>query len=148
MPMDISTTGKSGYKIKSKNSSVLFENGQIVLDGQPPFKISEPGEYEVGGVSVIGVQDPEGKIFVVELDGMRTAFLDKVTHKLTELQVEEIGPVDIAVLPNLVAEVATQVDSWVILCETGAETPAVPKYSVTADKLPTETTTVVLERKG
>ncbi len=148
MPMDISTISKSGYKIKGKSASVLFENGQIILEGEKPFKITDPGEYEVGGVSVIGVQDVEGKIYIVELDGMRVGILDKITHKLTELQVEDIGPVDIAIFPVLNAEVATQVDPWVILCETGSDTPAIPKYSVTADRLPTETTTVVLERKG
>jgi hypothetical protein len=146
--MDISCAGKNGFKIKGKMATCLIDNGAVVLEGENSFKITDPGEYEVGGVSVIGVQDQQGKIYVIEMDGIRTALLDNPTDKLSEKQIEEIGPVDIAIIPKLNSELVTQIDPWVILCETGSESPAVGKYSITADKLPTETTTVVLERKS
>lgn len=146
--MDITTLGRAGYRLKGKNASVSVENGRVVVDRDKPFEISAPGEYEVGGVSVVGVDDPNGKIYVVELDGLRTAFLMDVTTKLSEGQVEEIGPVDIAVIPVLNPELATQVDPWVIICEKGSESPPIAKYSVTSDKLPTETQTVILDRRG
>jgi hypothetical protein len=146
--MDIFTVGKSGFKIKGKSAVAVVDHGEVVLEREKPFKITEPGEYEVSGISVIGVQDETGKIYVIEMDNLRIAYLENINHKLTEKQIEEIGPVDIAICPVLNSDLLTQVDSWVIICETGSDVIPVPRYSVTLDKLPTETTTVVLERKA
>jgi hypothetical protein len=62
--------------------------------------------------------------------------------------VEEIGPVDIALLETANPELTGQIDPWIMVVEKGSDLIAVPKLSITADKLPTETQTVVLERKG
>lgn len=146
--MDISTTGKNGYKVKGKNALLTVEDGKVKIDREKPFIVDSPGEYEVEGISIIGIQDSVGKIYIVELDNVRVSFIDGVGEKLTPEQVEEIGPIDIVVLQNLNQEVAKQVDPWVVITETvSPDLPAIAKYSVTSDKLPTETQTVVLERK-
>jgi hypothetical protein len=146
--MDIATLGGTGYKIKGKNAVVLVEDGKVKIDREKPFVIDSPGEYEVSDVSVIGIQDSVGSVYVIEADNLRICVLTGIGEKLNQEQVEEIGSIDIAVLPKLNLEVVKQVDPWVVLTETTSpDTTAVAKYSITSDKLPTEIQTVVLERK-
>lgn len=147
--MEISSLGVAGFRIKGKNSLVQIERGIVTLGSDKPFKIDAPGEYEVGGVSVMGINDQNGaKIYVVELDGIRLAVLGKIEGKLTDAQIEEMGSIDILLCSAPTTEVVSQIDPWVIVTEVAPEgSTKVPKYLITADKLPTETTTVVLERK-
>lgn len=145
--MEIVTHPKSGYKLKAKTGSVIVDTTGIIIEGDKPFRITSPGEYEVGGVSVIGVADPAGKIYVIELDSLRVCYLENVTTKLTSPIIAEIGPIDIVVVSAIVPEIISQIDPSVIVAEKGAEIAAVAKYAVTLDKLPTETQTVILERK-
>ncbi len=94
------------------------------------FVIDSPGEYEVGGVSVIGLV---GGGYVVEMDGMRLCTATKST---------EAGAIDILLLPELDAEMVKQIDPWVIMT-TGKE-EGMAKYTISRDKLPTELTTIWL----
>ncbi len=71
-----------------------------------PFIVSEPGEYEVGGVFVYGVQDPladEGKkrpiLFRIEAEDMVVAFLGNLKRPLTNDEIDGLGNVDILILP-------------------------------------------------
>lgn len=71
--------------------------------------ISGPGEYEVMGVSIIGYQtfhdDKKGlergknTIYVYEMDSLRIAHLGDLGHTLSEGLVEEIGTIDILMIP-------------------------------------------------
>jgi L-ascorbate metabolism protein UlaG (beta-lactamase superfamily) len=71
--------------------------------------IEGPGEYEIMGVSIIGYQtfhdDKKGEergkntIFVFEMDGMRIAHLGDLGHILPSNLVEEIGTIDILMIP-------------------------------------------------
>ncbi len=102
--------------------------------GSGPFVINGPGEYEVGGVSVIGVatyhDNQEGKergantVYVVEMDGLRLAHLGDLGHKLTEKQLEEMGAIDIVFVPvggfytidaKTAAEVVKQVEAQIAI---------------------------------
>lgn len=147
--MEISTVGVSGFRLKGKNSHVQIDRGVVSIGNDKPFKIDAPGEYEVGGVSVIGINDAnDAKIYVVEMDGVRIAVLGKIEGKLTDIQIEDMGSIDILLCTAPTPETTSQIDPWVIVTETAPEGSAkVSKYLVTADKLPTETTTVILERK-
>lgn len=145
--MEISALGVSGYRIKGKNSSVQIERGIVHIGVEKPFKIDAPGEYEVNGVSVIGINSSEAKIYVVEIDGVRVAAFDKAI-KLSDSQIEDMGSIDILLCSAPSTELISQIDPWVIVTEVATEgTTKIAKYVVTADKLPTETTTVALERK-
>jgi L-ascorbate metabolism protein UlaG (beta-lactamase superfamily) len=74
-----------------------------------PFVVTEAGEYEVGGVSVFGVQtfhDDNGgierginQIFTILVDGVRICHLGDLGHELTTAQLEEIGSVDVLLCP-------------------------------------------------
>jgi len=75
-----------------------------------PFLIESPGEYEIKGVYVKGIQgfhdDSQGKkkgkvvFYVVETENMKICHLSDIGQKeLTSEQIEEIGDVDILMIP-------------------------------------------------
>lgn len=71
-----------------------------------PFIISDPGEYEVRGVFINGVQDPMADqglkrplVYRIEVEGINVAFLGQLNRKLTDHELEALGNVDILVLP-------------------------------------------------
>jgi len=158
--MDIFYLGHSSFRIKGKQKTVVTDpygelagkfpkgieadmvtvshdhedHNQSQKVGGNPFIISGPGEYEVGGVSVVGVptshDDTDGNergqntAYVIEIDGLRIIHLGDLGHKLTQEQLEEIGPVDILLIPvggiytidaKTAAEVTKQIDPWVVI---------------------------------
>ncbi len=72
-----------------------------------PFQVSDPGEYEVGGMFVQGVQDPEidkgtklrPVVYRFVAEGMALGFLGQLHRPLSDMEVEELGDVDILLLP-------------------------------------------------
>jgi len=74
-----------------------------------PFIVTDAGEYEVGGISVFGVQtfhDANGgvergtnMVFTTLVDGMRICHLGDLGHELTPKQLEQIGSVDVLLCP-------------------------------------------------
>jgi len=74
-----------------------------------PFLITEPGEYEVAGISVFGVESfhdaskgtEHGKntIFRVLLDDILVCHLGDLGHELTNEMIENIGQVDVLLCP-------------------------------------------------
>lgn len=98
------------------------------------LNITYPGEYEVAGVSVIGIpsfhDEKEGAergkniIYVIEMEGLRIAHLGDLGTKLTTEQLEEMGSIDIVMVPvggyytidaKTAAEVVKQIDPWVAI---------------------------------
>jgi L-ascorbate metabolism protein UlaG (beta-lactamase superfamily) len=77
--------------------------------GGEPRIIKGPGEYEIKGVLIIGVatfHDAEGGskrgkniVYLMEIDGISVCHLGDLGHVLTSAQVEEIGDVDVLLLP-------------------------------------------------
>ncbi len=63
------------------------------------FVIDSPGEYEVGGVFVLGFSESKTTFYVVTMDGLRLVFLGDLSSKLSEKQIEEVDGVDILFLP-------------------------------------------------
>lgn len=214
--MDITYLGHSSFRLKGKQKTVVTDpfdarlgkfpknieadivtishnhndHNQVDLVKGDKFVIDNPGEYEVGGVSVIGVptwHDQNGgadrgrnTVYVIELDNLRIAHMGDLGHKLTQETVQEVGAIDILMIPiggtytidpKTAAEVMRQVDPWIVipmhyqtpetrltekLAEVGeflkelgkAELQPIPKFSVTADRLPAELQVVVLDRKS
>lgn len=74
-----------------------------------PFLVTQPGEYEVGGISVFGVSSfhdasqgaerGSNTIFTILLDELRVCHLGDLGHPLSTEQVEAIGSVDILLCP-------------------------------------------------
>ena len=134
--MDITFLGHASFRIKSRNSVIVtdpFDPAMVGLkypkipadivtvshshsDHNNVSAISEvkrlidgPGEYEVGGVSVIGYRtfhdDKNGAergkntIFVYEMDELRLCHLGDLGHELSNDLVEEIGNIDVLMIP-------------------------------------------------
>lgn len=74
-----------------------------------PFIISQPGEYEVAGISVFGIESfhdanqgverGRNTIFTVWLDELRVCHLGDLGHPLTNDMIETIGSVDVLLVP-------------------------------------------------
>ena len=74
-----------------------------------PRVLDGPGEFEVSGASIIGVTTYRGKektpesgrnvAYVIELEDMRIAHLGGIGHVPTSDQLEEMGNVDILLVP-------------------------------------------------
>ena len=79
------------------------------LDGiqGKPFVVSDPGEYEVKGMYAQGIQDVAleegGKlrpiIYRIVAENMSIGFLGQLNRKLTQYEIEELGDIDILLLP-------------------------------------------------
>ena len=74
-----------------------------------PLVFDAPGEYEAQDVGVIGIvsyhddqngtQRGKNNIFVFQIDGLLVAHLGDLGHELEEKKIEEIGPVDVLLIP-------------------------------------------------
>jgi len=75
--------------------------------GGDPFLISDPGEYEVKGVFVYGIQDKlmetgeqlRPVIFRMMIEGMSVGFLGQLKRPITDAELEDLGDIDILLLP-------------------------------------------------
>lgn len=147
-----------------------------------PRTVQGPGEYEVAGVLVHGVAThlepgvgPTNTAYVLRLDDLVVCHLGGVAGKLTNEQVEEIGNVDIVMVPvgangtldpSSAAEVVAQLEPSLVIpmefreSDTGDTLEPVehfcremgatavtpePKISVTRNSLPAEMRVVVLD---
>ena len=77
--------------------------------GDEPKLITKPGEYEIGGILIIGTatfhDDQRGEkrgkntVYLMEVDEVSVCHLGDLGHVLTTEQLEEIGNVDVLLLP-------------------------------------------------
>lgn len=88
-------------------------NNSGAIDGttrrEKPFIISEPGEYEIEGISVFGYQtfhdNSEGRergsniIYVIQAEDLRLLHLGDLGHELAEKQVTELDGIDVVMVP-------------------------------------------------
>lgn len=160
--MDITWYGQACFKIKGKTASVVIDPftpekagiklpklaadvvlvthnhedhnyTQAVTEGEPVI-IAGPGEYEVKGCTIVGVQtfhDPNqgqerGKntVYQITVDGVSIVHLGDLGHTLTKDQVSAIGVCDIVMVPvggnytieaSEAAEVVTQLEPSIII---------------------------------
>lgn len=150
--MDIFYLGHSSFRLKGKTAAVVTDpyDAQMVGLKFPSVEaeivtvshdhndhnqsqlvkgvkrvVAGPGEYEIMGISIIGIpsyHDSEkgavrGKniIYVYEIDGLRLAHLGDLGHTLSEETIEQIGDIDVLFVPvggseyNLSAKKAVEV---------------------------------------
>ncbi len=132
--MDIAYLGGGSFRIKGKASVVVTDPTDIKKaganiitlsakrDGGRAFYIEDeakiiqgPGEYEIGGVSVVGVGTESNTVYVIEIDTLRLCHLGNLTQKLTDDQVKDIGTVDILFVPMEKSEVVSQLGPSIII---------------------------------
>ncbi len=176
--MDITWLGHSCFRIKGKQAVIITDpfppdlgyslgkpTAQIVTVshqhpshsyvsgiGGEPRSVTGPGEYEIGGVLIIGIaafhDEERGKergkntIYLMEIDGMSVCHLGDLGHELTADHVEEIGDVDVLLLPvggvstinaEMATEVIRQLDPQVVI-PMHYKTPAISRELQPVDK--------------
>ncbi len=135
--MDIIPLGHASFKIKGKHASVVtdpysgsevglkfpkhtdativtvshnhFDHNAIDAVEGSPHIINGPGEYDVAGVSVIGISvfhdQTQGKdrgkntIYHIEMDGLHLVHLGDLGHVLSAAQIEMLDGVDVLFIP-------------------------------------------------
>ncbi len=107
---------KVGYKFPKVEADIVvathdhFDHNAVSAVGGEPYQISGPGEYEVKGIEIVGVSSfhdskegaERGKntIYNFKIDKINICHLgDLGQANLTDAQVEEIGNVDVLLLP-------------------------------------------------
>jgi len=136
-PFDSSYVGLKFPKTEADIVTVSHDhsdhNQASVVDGVKKI-ISGPGEYEISGVSIIGIPSyhdsksgtERGKntIYVYEAEGLRLAHLGDLGHGLDDEVVDAMGTIDILLIPvggeftlgpKEAAEVAAKIDPWFII---------------------------------
>jgi L-ascorbate metabolism protein UlaG (beta-lactamase superfamily) len=133
--MEITWLGYSCFRLKGKNTSIITDpcppeigysldkaEANVVtvshnhanhsylqgVSGQPR-NIVAPGEYEVGGVLIIGLSAyhdaDNGKtlgkntVYAIEIDDVTICHLGDLGHPLSPSQIEELGNVDVLLVP-------------------------------------------------
>lgn len=134
--MEITFLGHSSFKIKGKTTSVITDpfdpnmvglkfpkseadivtvshhhndHNNVEIVGGVKKVVDGPGEYEIGGISIIGIAsyhdaskgaDRGGNtIYSIEVEGVRITHLGDLGHTLAEEKIKEIGPADILMIP-------------------------------------------------
>ncbi len=99
---------KLGLKTITKPTDISLRSSSHIPEHPSHFSVDMPGEYEIAGVIVHGVparaqSDEEGKhsavIYTIATEDVKVAILGHIYPDLSEDQLEQIGLVDIAVVP-------------------------------------------------
>jgi L-ascorbate metabolism protein UlaG (beta-lactamase superfamily) len=100
---------KLGLKSVTKATDIsLRTSREFPEHPEAAFTAEMPGEYEIAGVVIHGVaarahMDEEGKnnavIYTIQADDTKVAVLGHIYPELSEAQLEQIGMVDVAVVP-------------------------------------------------
>ena len=133
--MEITYLGHSSFKIKTKEASLvtdpfdpqmlgikypISEADVVTISHDHPDHnylerirgyrkvITEPGEYELSNISIIGIPsfhddkngEEKGKnvIYVFEIEEIRIAHLGDLGHKLTDKMLEDIGEINVLMI--------------------------------------------------
>lgn len=104
----LSLAGLKDVKVKDAVEIATEERFAIVGEGEKML-INGPGEYEVGDFSIRGIaaqrhidgenDEKLSTIYRVEVGDIRIAVLGNIAPKLSDSQLEELGVVDILILP-------------------------------------------------
>lgn len=164
--MEISYLGHSSFLLKTKTGKLVTDqSGKIVIDGgSEPVTIAGPGEYEIKGFSITGIQKDKNTIYLIETEEIKLCHLGDQGAALTEEQIGLLEGVDVLFVPvggglTLDAKTAWQVTQSLsprlvipfaqpddFVRESGLEPKKEKKLPVNKLNLPEETELVILER--
>jgi L-ascorbate metabolism protein UlaG (beta-lactamase superfamily) len=179
-----------GYHLGESKADIVtlshFHPGHSYIEGvaNEPKQIKSPGEYEIGGTFITGVasfhdnkkgeQRGKNTIYIIEMDDITLCHLGDLGHSLDPHLIEELGDVDILLLPvgevstipiDTAVEIVRQLEPPIVIpmhykteAFTGNLSPvdkfldtmrikwieSKPKLSITSSSLPTTTQTIVL----
>lgn len=110
-PFDAKATGYEALKLKADIVTVSYDTPEYnYLDAVKggPHLITGPGEYEIGGVFITGIQTNGTKysedelrntLYVFDYNGLTVAHLGVLNRVPTQAEVEALGPVHVALVP-------------------------------------------------
>lgn len=110
-PFDAKATGYEALKLKADIVTVSYDTPEYnYLDAVKggPHPITGPGEYEIGGVFITGIQTNGTKysedelrntLYVFDYNGLTVAHLGVLNRVPTQAEVEALGPVHVALVP-------------------------------------------------
>lgn len=110
-PFDHRVTGYEALKLKADIVTVSHDApGHSFVNGvkSKNYLITTPGEYEIGGVFVTGVQtnhskreedEPRNTLYVFDYDGVTVAHLGDLRRVPSQAEIEALGNVQIALVP-------------------------------------------------
>jgi L-ascorbate metabolism protein UlaG (beta-lactamase superfamily) len=155
-PYDHKQVGYDSLKIKGDIVTVSHDtpghNFVTAVKGDTHI-ISGPGEFEIGGVFITGIQtnghtkktesEPRNTMFLFDYNGINVLHLGDLNRVPTQTEVEAIGPVHVALVPvgsggSLTAIKATEVISLLepnIVIPMHYATPAFSHATVKLDSL-------------
>ncbi len=74
-----------------------LKNDRVLING--------PGEYEVGGVEVNGINGEDGNtIYKLVVDGFKVVVLGNLIQEITQKRIEKIDETDILIAPTKIGE--------------------------------------------
>jgi L-ascorbate metabolism protein UlaG (beta-lactamase superfamily) len=111
-PYDHNSAGYEPLKLKADIVTVSHEapghNYVAAVKGKTRL-ITGPGEYEIGGVFITGVQtnghskrtdeEPRNTLYVFDYDGITVAHLGDLRRVPTQMEIEALGTVNVALVP-------------------------------------------------
>ncbi len=153
----LSVVGLKNLSVKDAVELATEARFAVVNDESARLQIEGPGEYEIGDVSIKGIRatrhldtstdEPISTIYRIEIGDIRLAVLGNIAPKLDEDQLEEIGVVDILIIPvggsgytldaTSAAMIVRQIEPKVVIPVHYAD--AALKYEVPQDDLDTFT---------
>ena len=112
-PYDHKVVGYEALKLKADILSISHEApGHSFLSGVKgsPYLIQGPGEFEIGGVFITGVQtngrdkrtspdEPRNTLYVFDFDGVTVAHLGNLRRVPSQTEIEALGEVQVALVP-------------------------------------------------
>ena len=108
-PFDSAVAGYNPLKLKAEIVTIscndLAHNNARLVKGDP-YVIDGPGEYEIGGVFIMGMQTrkvdaalPRNTLYVFDFGGLTVAHLGQLNQVPSQSAIEELGTVHIALVP-------------------------------------------------
>jgi hypothetical protein len=120
--MDIRKLSQRTWNVKTKKESVLINPSQedlekdkgesriviqSLLEVERPVKVGEsqvllmgPGEYEIGGVQILGINSSQGStIYMIESEGVKVVWVGELKEDLNEKKLERIENTDVLMAP-------------------------------------------------
>ena len=158
-PYDHRDAGYPPLKLKADIVTVSHDSpGHNFLDGVQgePYIINGPGEYEVGGVFITGIQvgghrtpgELTNTIYLFDFNPITVAHLGELNRVPTQTEVEALGMVNIALVPigNEHALSASRAAEVISLLEPSIVIPM--HYSAQENNLPLESLSKFLKEMG
>ncbi|HZQ97267.1 MAG TPA: MBL fold metallo-hydrolase [Chloroflexota bacterium] len=97
--MELTWLGGAAVRLAGRGATLVLDGSVDLGDGR---RFARPGEYDVSGVALTGVQtragDQMNTVFCAHVDELSVCHLGALSHPLKPEQIEAIGPVDVLVL--------------------------------------------------